>query len=552
MNNKFTENFHHFDTPEDVLLTYDESIQSGSVELYPWQIKFLRDFAGPATHEDPVKLLLRANNGAGKSQFILAPCIVWLAISFDLSLSYVTSSSASQLDTQTERYIDLLCNKMNNVHRKEFNGKDIWDVIKRKKEFHPTKSYVDLFATDEAKKAEGKHPLKPFAEFGIFIDEGKSIEEAIYGAISRCHGFTRRLTSSSPGGCIGDFYETATAENSKDDLSSKNVLGWKTLKVTSFDCPHISKNEITNLIRQKGLYDPIVRSTHFAEFTSVGEQVVIPLQVYNDCEKNFNREIYFGERRAGLDLAAGGDEVVMSIWDGNINIAQEVMRGTGVADTNPIVNEVISWIKKWKINPDNIDADDGGVGRGIISHIWDKGYKIRRVLNQWRAIDNTHYANRGTENWFSFKRYIEEYQVKLVKDNVLKSQLTNRYYKNSAKLLLQLESKDQAKAHGHPSPDRADACVLAWHRFQFPCGFISGEGGAAENGKDNLTSNQKKLVTQEEFRELYRKEIFKQLRNTDEDSLESNIIDRPITQEDIMDRGFNKSKGNIKYGKHYV
>jgi len=422
--NKFTTNFHHFDSPEDILLAYDESIQSGLVSLYPWQIKFLREFAKVCTSEDPNKLLLIANNGAGKSQFILAPCIVWMAVSFDNSLEYVTSSSASQLDTQTERYINNICLKMNSVHKKEFGGKDIWDVIRRQKKFLPTSSFLDLFATDEPKRAEGKHPLVPFGEFGIFVDEGKSIEEDIYDAITRCHGFTRRLDSSSPGGCIGHFHRCATAEGSDYSLSGSNVLGWKSLRVTSFDCPHISQNEIRTLILEKGLHHPVVRSTHFAEFTSVNEQVVIPIQIYDDCRRYFTKDIRFFERRAGLDLAAGGDEVVLSIWEGNINIAQEVMRGNGVADTTPIVNEVISWINKWKLKSENIIADDGGVGRGIISHMADKGYQVQRMLNQWRAVDNTHYANRGTENWFNFKRYVEEYQLKLIEDPILRSQTT--------------------------------------------------------------------------------------------------------------------------------
>src|SRR6266576_2801203 len=129
----FTKNFYHFDTPEDILLAYDDSIQSGQVSLYNWQIRFLRAFAAPCTSEDPIKQVLVANNGSGKSQFILAPSIVWLATSFDSCLCYVTSSSASQLDTQTERYIDMICTKMNERHKAQFGGKDIWDITRRKK-----------------------------------------------------------------------------------------------------------------------------------------------------------------------------------------------------------------------------------------------------------------------------------------------------------------------------------------------------------------------------------------------------------------------------------
>lgn len=543
MTNKFTTNFHHFESPEDILLAYDKSIQEGSVQLYPWQIKFLREFAKDATSQDPIKQLLIANNGAGKSQFILAPCIVWLAVSFDNSLGYVTSSSASQLDTQTERYIDLICNTMNEKHRKEFGGRDIWDIVRRKKQFLPTKGFVDLFATDEPKRAEGKHPLVPNGEFGIFIDEGKSVDEEIYDAISRCHGYTRRLDSSSPGGCIGHFHRCATAENTDYSLIQANILGWKSLRVTSFDCPHISQNEIRSLILEKGLHHPIVRSTHFAEFTSVNEQVVVPIQIYDDCKRYFTKSVNFLNRRAGLDLAAGGDEVVLSVWEGNINLAQEVMRGNGIADTTPIVNTIIEWINKWRIKPDDIIADDGGVGRGIISHLSDKGYKVQRMLNQWRAVDNTHYSNRGTENWFNFKRFVEEYQLKLIDDPILRSQITNRYYKNNAKLLLQLESKAEAKAKGHPSPDRADAAVLAWANIPYPCKFITGE----DLGKDKDESkNSPKLeaLSEAELIQWYRSSLFTDYHKNKrhQQFQDSNKEPEPITQSLLMERLDKASK----------
>lgn len=530
--NKFTENFHHFETPEDILLAYDDSIQQGLVELYPWQIKFLRAFAQNCTADDPIKQMLIANNGAGKSQFILAPCIVWMAVSFNICLCYVTSASAHQLDTQTERYIDLICNKMNERHRKEFKGQDVWEVIKRKKTFIPTQSYIDLIATDDKRKAEGKHPLFPGAEFGIFVDEGKSIEEDIYEALGRCHGFTRRLDSSSPGGCVGHFYENATANNGDHKLEALNEYGWKSLKVTAFDCPHVPRKQMEYDIKRKGLHDPFVRSSYFAEFTSTDTKVVIPLHIYDDCKKNFIKPINFGERRAGLDLSGGGDEVVLSIWEGNINIEQETLR-TGNPDTTIIVNEVIKWIQKWQLKPSNILADDGGVGRGIISHLKDKGYEVKRMLNNWRARDNTYYANRGTENWFNFKRFIEEFQLKLVDDSTLRTQFTNRYYHtNGAKLLIQLESKEKARANGHPSPDRADAAVLAWAELYYPYEYITGE----KETNDDKNKNQEGKIKQEDVAQWFRQNMFDKARRR---GLQGSDDDRnnpePLTQSRLLE-----------------
>lgn len=537
--NNYTKNFHKFESPEEILLAYDDSLQTGQVSLYGWQALFHRYFGAPCSHENPIKQLLLANNGAGKSQFILAPAIVWMAVAFDNCLCYVTSSSAQQLDSQTERYIDMLCDKMNTAHRQEFGG-DVWETVRRRKYFKPTKSYIDLFATDEPKRAEGKHPLVPFGEFGIFVDEGKSVNEDIYEAISRCHGFTRRLDSSSPGGCIGHFYESATAAakagDNKHDLQTVNEFGWRTLRVTSFDCPHISQSVMKQDILKRGLHDPFIRSSYFAEFTSIDSKVVIPRHTFEDCVKHFTKENRFGKRRAGLDLSGGGDETVMSIWEGNINIGQKVYRGGGNPDTSIIVREVIEWIKEYNLDPQQILADDGGVGRGIIGHLADKGYKVRRMLNGWQARDKTYYANRGTENWFVFKRFVEEFQLKLVDDKLLKDQLTNRHYHtNGAKLLLQLESKEKARANGHPSPDRADAAVLAWADYYYPCKELLGETSLDEGSSPILPEDRPVRMTAEDLLRWNREMAFSQRPSSRAGSSGKEFDGEFFLQRDLLD-----------------
>jgi hypothetical protein len=455
---------------------HDPDIFNGVKTLYPWQYKFMYEFAKPLRDDELLQLLLVANNGSGKSQFILAPCIVWMAVSFDNCLSYVTSSSASQLDTQTERYVDNLCHHMNSFYRKTI-GRDVWDIIKRKKTFSPPikegeplcKSYIDLIATDDPGKAEGKHPLPGGKEFGIFGDEMKSVSPEICSSLDRCNGFTRKLYSSSPGGTTGEFYTCATAPGGDDELKQVNALGWKSLRVTYKDCPHIKEKEVQNLIAKHGLFDPLVRSSLFAEFSSADDQVVITKDAIDNCGKFFSRESRFGPVRAGLDLSAGGDETVLSVWHGNIMLDQRTYTSK-IKDTNRVVQEIIGWINEFKLVglvADNIWADDGGVGAGIIGHLKDKGYDVKRVLNNHRAYDSTRYLNRGAELWFNFKRFVEEGQVKLINDPILKSQLANRFFNRKDNEKIKLERKEEAKKKGHPSPDRADACILAWTPYLF-------------------------------------------------------------------------------------
>jgi hypothetical protein len=465
--NNYTKNsFFKCETPLELLIAFDEEIREGRVKLTDWQVKKLKAFGRDRKSPDEKVLeVLRAANGSGKSALVLAPCITWIPYSFDYGLSYVTSASAYQLDTQTERYIDYLISNINKTFRGQLGGTEYFKAVKRQKTCIPTGGKIDLIATDEAGRAEGKHPLNYNSEFAIFVDEGKSIDPLIYTALDRCTGYTRRFDASSPGDQLGHFY----------DICTRKELGWNETHITAFDCPWISKQEIEQAILKYGLHDPFVRSAFFAEFTSVGNKTIVTIDTLNQLDQLLEEHIRIGTmdklripigQHDGLDLSAGGDEVVLSMWDDNFQVAQETCRFTNTLNT---VKEVIHWFQKYKRNPIKCWADDGGIGRGIIDNLWDKGYKVNRVLNQHRAYDKTRYANRGIELAWNFKRFLEEGQIFPLKDPLLRSQTCNRYYKTreiSNQLIL--ESKEQAKANGHPSPDRFDAAVLAWADFQYP------------------------------------------------------------------------------------
>lgn len=434
-------------------MLFDENFRNEIYRLYPWQIEILKQFSADIPAEDMIRMAIVAANGSGKSQYVLAPCAVWMAVAFHNSLSYVTSSSASQLDTQTERFIDSLADKMNKFCMRELGFKDdVWKIIKRQKVFLPNTSMIDLFATDEPRKAEGKHPLYPGGEFAIFVDEGKSIEENIYGAIDRCTGATRRLDISSAGGCHGHFY----------DINTKPELGWWTRKIIWSDCPHVRNTEFKQAVAKHGINDPLVRSIFFSEFTSIDDSTVITRETWDKCAKYWDdqRIVVFGEDRMGVDLSAGGDEYVCSIWRGNVQLGLETFR---FYDTDQGAKEVISIQQKYGIRDENVWIEFDGFNRGVVDNISGKGHSYNTVLSGGKAKDSKRYANRATELWFLFKRYVEEGYVKFFPDQQLKDQFCGRYYKRSLQTSkIQLESKKEARAKGHCSPDRADATVFAW------------------------------------------------------------------------------------------
>jgi phage terminase large subunit len=473
-----------FPTPLEVLCFYDEDIRSGKFVVHDWQREMLLYMGQPRPNGEKIRAMLLAANGSGKSQYVLAPFAVWMSLVFKESLTVITTASGDQLDTQACRYINRLCNNANQIHLPQF-GFDIFKCIYREVRNNITRSFIDLFATDEKKKAEGRHPLRGDSEFAIIIDEAKTVDDGIYEALERCKGNTRRIEISSADDCRGYFFNTWGNENYKCFRK----------KVTAFDCPHITKDEINETIVKYGQDSPFVRASIYSEFVSVQEDAVISRDLLTRSIRLASCPTYFGPLCAGLDLSAGGDETVLSVWNGNVEVGMHTLRNPDTTKTREDIIGIIRDVYKGKLLPENIWADDGGVGRSIIDQLNERGYKLRRVLNNHRAFDFTHYANRGTELWFNFKRFIEEYQVMFMMDSnsrmdeTLFSQLCHRYSKLTPTKLLKLESKAEARKQGHPSPDRADAVVLAWCGRVYPLPEITGVKPAkvVESPGDTIT-----------------------------------------------------------------
>lgn len=443
-----------FNNPAELVALVDQSIRDGTSKIHPWQLRLHHDFAKPTTDKNPFKGALRAANGSGKDKMGIAPCVVWLGTRYAQSNSIVTSSSGRQLDTQTDTYINQLCSGIN-----RYFGELIWKCNYREYRNLQTGSVIDLFATDEPGKAEGAHPIVFDGQMGIFVSEAKNIGEDIYQALTRCNGFTKRLDVSSPGIASGHFYDICTRSEE---------LKWKQYHITAFDCPHLSEEHINYVKIKYGENSVFYRSMVLAEFgMQDGELLVIPADRLYRLMKTVHIIEHFPSKNnvGGLDLSAGGDETVLVVRNGNKVIALEAFR---IADHGQMIRHLESLFRKYSL--DNINApvwaDAGGLGKPMIGQLRDRGWlNVQYVLNQWEPRDKIAYANLGTEDWFRFARLVEELEIIIPTDDLLEKQLVNRYYKVRQDNSFILESKIQARAKGHPSPDRADGIVLCFHDY---------------------------------------------------------------------------------------
>jgi len=433
-----------FPDPIFLILTYNDDFRNGKVKLYDWQIETLMEFS--KENNIPKRMVLCANNGSGKSQIIVAPCALWAGMKYKQSQIVITSASGDQIDNQVCRALNNLCRNINTKH-----GEEIWKINYRRYECLITGSIIDLYATDDPGKAEGYHPISVNGKFIIIVDEAKSVNDEIFRAIGRCTGWTHRLDVSSPGIPSGYFYKEFTSPN------MPNI--WRK-KVTYMDCLHIREEEAKDSMKLLG--ENFYRSAFLSEFVGDNDNVIMTMEDVNACVNNDIEEIKITDGNgifAGIDLASGGDETVISIFRHNKQVALETMRERNAIDT---VNKITNILDQWEVDGEKVNVDDGGLGRPMIDMLWEKGYNVNRILNQSASV-NKLYANRGAEMWFSFSLWIKDKKIKLLDDMRLITQLSSRRYdraKITGKIIL--ESKEEIRKKHSYSPDRADATILAF------------------------------------------------------------------------------------------
>jgi hypothetical protein len=425
--------------------------------LHKWQRDIHLELCeAKPTSKHPYKFCLCASNGSGKDAYIVTPFVVWFICCKVQALVILTSSSGVQLSNQTENLIRNYCKEVNEFFIQIY-GAPILHIKQRHIECILSGSVMYFFATDEEGKAEGYHPMTPNSEMAIVVNEAKSVEPKIFRALKRCTGFNYWINVSTPGEPVGDFYE------SFENWPHKHRIDYN-------DCPHLSPEEYEEDKKILGEHSPLFRSKWLALFTFIGGKYVIPQGSLERLRKR-NKvkdvpELFSNrEKRIGIDIAlsSGGDETTISGFKGNKQTDLYTIREQNAIKLADKIEMYLLITANVKKNHPYINADDGGVGRAVIDILRSRGWMINRVLNQSPALNKSQYRNRGAEIWFRFARFIEEGLLILKDDDKLYSQLASRKYKEDKAAIekLTLQNKKEMIAEGLPSPDRADATVLA-------------------------------------------------------------------------------------------
>lgn len=176
-----------------------------------------------------------------------------------------------------------------------------------------------------------------------------------------------------------------------------------------------------------------------------------------------------GRVRFGVDVAAdGGDEFVIAREQGGIVEVVEVSRGVENASQVQLAGRVLERIRG-ESEPVRVKIDEIGVGRGLSDLLVEWGRegkhaaKIVPVNVSRAASDPGRWVNQRAELWWLGREVFQSGRVGLVGDGLedLGAQLVGPRYSTSSSGAIRIEGKAEMKKRGLPSPDRAEAVLLA-------------------------------------------------------------------------------------------
>lgn len=241
----------------------------------------------------------------------------------------------------------------------------------------------------------------------------------------------------------------------------------------------VDQTWVDDVIKEFGEESAFVEARVHARFPSVVANKVIPLSWIEASADNELPEQ--GAIRIGVDVAAdGGDEFVIAWADGMRCSVRHKSSGKSNSNAVDVAGVILTQILEAErvhktrqiADQVRVKIDAIGVGWGVASVLKTWGMeqrhnsKIVAVNVAERARDHNRMANQRAEMWWNARQLLQPkpdgtQDIRLDIDHRANAQMTGPTYSSDSSGRIKIESKAEMKRRGIPSPDRAEAVLLA-------------------------------------------------------------------------------------------
>lgn len=246
--------------------------------------------------------------------------------------------------------------------------------------------------------------------------------------------------------------------------------GWNVMQISSFDTPNLSGEHVPDYLRpllpsaewvedarvRWGEDSPVYLSKVLGEFPEASENTLIPARYITEAQ-NRTLDATGHPAMLGVDVARYGTDrsVVATRQGGRVRVT----RSWAKAATTQTTGQVIDLARQ--ANAAEIRVDGVGVGGGVVDQLAEQGWPVFDMQAGQAASDPTKFINARAEWYWGLRQMFEQGDIDLdPDDNETAAQLSAIRYRFTSRGQIQIESKDEMKARGVPSPDRADAVML--------------------------------------------------------------------------------------------
>ena len=160
----------------------------------------------------------------------------------------------------------------------------------------------------------------------------------------------------------------------------------------------------------------------------------------------------------GVDVARfGNDRTVVLMRRGD---RVESIKAFSRIDTMATTGQVMVAVREHR--PDAVNVDVIGIGAGVVDRLREQGVRAHGINVAEAPRRDRTCANLRAEGYQSLAQRFRDRRIRIPRDTELISELASLRYRYDSRGRLVMEKKTRARGRGAPSPDRADALMLAF------------------------------------------------------------------------------------------
>ncbi len=415
------------------------------------------------------RVAVKSGNGLGKD-FTAAVAVLWYLQLHDPAIVLSTAPTFRQVRHVLWRQIHALYRRAAG----RLGGRMLdtrWELAEDR--------YALGLSANDADQFQGFHSPNMF----VVVDEAEGVGETIYEAVEAV------LTSANPRLLLIGNPTTTSGAFHRAFHREKGI--YRAITISALDSPNVKQERIvvpglttaawvSERRAMWGEASPLFRARVMGEFPERGDDNLIAVPdieaaVYGGplvlrqaqdggmglAQGELVEPRTSGERGPlviGVDVARfGPDRSVVLVRRGNVVLDIRAYYNIDTADlTGRVANAY------HELRPDRINVDEVGMGVSVVDHLRGQGIPARGVNGSLEPRRERACANLRAEGFWTLSRRFATHNIRIPHDAELMAELSSLRYRFNSRGKMLMESKEDIRSRGRPSPDKADALMLAF------------------------------------------------------------------------------------------